>query len=132
MTHACAHPRRQLRHQLLQNSQNTYFCYCSAFKYVLYKVNYAVHCMCTVVLSVRITSNVTCAVYTGLLRNKFHSSNRHDIHNLLRNFLATEKQREEALDVDDLICHNFPNFGPEPFCIGQIFLQPQKIAELVK
>ena len=74
---------------------------------------------------------MTCAVYTGLLRNKFHSSNRHDIRNLLRNLLATEKQREKALDVDDLICHNFPNFGPEPFCIGQIFLQPQKIAELV-
>jgi len=33
-----------------------------------------------------------------------------------------KKHREEALDVDDLICHDFPNFGPEPFCIGQIFL----------
>jgi len=53
--------------------------------------------------------------YTGLLRNKFHSSNRHNICNLLRNLLATEKQREEALDVDDLICYDFRNFGPEPF-----------------
>jgi len=57
--------------------------------------------------------------YTGLLRNKFHSFNRHSIRNLLRNLLATEKQREEALDVDDLICYDFPNFGSEPFCIGQ-------------
>ena len=58
-------------------------------------------------------------MYRGLLRNKFHSSNRYNICNLLRNLLATEKQREEALDVDDLSCYNFPNFGPESFCIGQ-------------
>jgi len=31
-----------------------------------------------------------------------------------------ERKREEALDVDDLICYDFLNyFSPEPFCIGQ-------------
>ena len=75
---------------------NMYFCYCSAFKYVLYKVNYAVHCMFTVVLSVRIISNVTCAVYTGLLRNKFHSSNRHDIHNLIAEKLVSYRETKRG------------------------------------